>query len=275
MNALNQAMGGLRIERQTDAVGVVQLAPLRDHRLSVHAGPPARLSCTSTHRYTRGDLTLLPAGFSGTWVEEEPATSIVVQLPPALLRRAAEDLGRDPDRTGLEPRHQFRDARIEHVAWALDAERRAGHPNGRLYTDSLGLALAVHLLGHYAVPGELRSGLSSQQLRRLTDYIEEHLDQNLTLPRLARVVEVSASHLKTQFRRSMGVPVHQYVIQRRVERARALLLKRQLAPSQVALEAGFSHQSHMARWMKRVLGVTPTSLVRGAPSRRGLSSRPA
>jgi AraC family transcriptional regulator len=222
------------------------------------------MSCTSTHRYTRGDLTLLPAGFSGAWVEEEPATSVVVELPHAFLRRAAEDLGRDADRMGLEPRHQFRDSRIEHVAWALDAERRAGNPNGRLYTDSLGLALAVHLLGHYTVPGEPRGGLSPRQLKQLTDYIEDHLDQNLTLPRLARVVEVSASHLKAQFRRSMGVPVHQYVIQRRVERARALLLKRELAPSQVALDAGFSHQSHMARWMKRVLGVTPKALVRGA-----------
>ncbi|MCY1008311.1 helix-turn-helix transcriptional regulator [Nannocystis pusilla] len=64
------------------------------------------------------------------------------------------------------------------------------------------------------------------------------------------------------FRRSLGLPVHTYVIHRRVDRARALLLRGSMAASQVALEVGFSHQSHMARCMRRVLGVTPTSLTR-------------
>jgi AraC family transcriptional regulator len=168
----------------------------------------------------------------------------------------------DPDRAGLEPRHQFRDPQIEHIAWALDAERRAGYPGGLLYTESLGMALAVHLLGRYRAPLGRPRGLSKAQLRRLTAYIENHLDQNLSLARLARVAEVSASHLKTSFRRSTGLPVHEYVVQRRVERAKALLLRGELPASQVALEAGFAHRSHMARWMRRVLGVTPTSVAR-------------
>jgi AraC family transcriptional regulator len=73
---------------------------------------------------------------------------------------------------------------------------------------------------------------------------------------------VSASHFKTLFKRSTGLPVHEYVIQRRVERAKALLLRGELPASQVALEAGFAHQSHMARSMRRVLGVTPSSISR-------------
>ncbi|MNN49789.1 Helix-turn-helix domain protein [compost metagenome] len=57
--------------------------------------------------------------------------------------------------------------------------------------------------------------------------------------------------------------MHEYVIRRRVERARTLLLQRELPASQVALEAGFSHQSRMARCMRRILGATPRQLVRG------------
>jgi AraC family transcriptional regulator len=64
------------------------------------------------------------------------------------------------------------------------------------------------------------------------------------------------------FKRSFGVPVHEYVIQRRVERARTLLLRGALPASQVALDAGFSHQSHMARCMRRVLGITPAAIVK-------------
>lgn len=127
----------------------------------------------------------------------------------------------------------------------------------------LGLGLAVHLLGHYPALQRLRSELSAPQLRRVKAYVEEHLDRVLSLA-LAGVAGVSASHLKTLFKRATGLPVHEYVVQRRVERAKALLLRGELPASQVALDAGFSHQSHMARCMRRVLGVTPTSLVRGA-----------
>lgn len=270
LSALAQASGapqprlGLRVERHTTPPGLVALAPLPDHRLHVHAGPPTKGGC-SFHRfvYTRGDVDILPAGTSDTWEHIDESTSVIVQLSPALLRRAAEDLGMDPDRAGLQPRHQFRDPQIEHIAWALDADRQAGHPGGLLYTESLGLALSIHLLGRYPAPLERVRGLSQVQRRRLTEYIEAHLDQDLSLTRLAGIAGVSASHLKTLFKRTMGVPVHEYVIQRRVERAKTLLLRGKLSAGQVALEAGFSHQSHMARCMRRILGVTPGALVRG------------
>jgi AraC family transcriptional regulator len=259
---------GLRVDLRTTSPGEVELQALPDHLLKVHAGPPVRGACRS-HRflYARGDVDIFPAGFSDVWHEEQASTSLVLRLSPSLLRRAAEEMGLDPDRAGLEPRHQFRDPQIEHVAWALDAERRAGYPGGLLYTESLGLALAVHLLGRYPAPLGTRGGLSKTQLRRVTAYIEDHLDQDLSLDRLANVVGLSASHLKTLFRRSTGLPVHEYVVQRRVERAKALLLRGELPASQVALEAGFAHQSHMARWMRRVLGVTPTAVVRGSRAR--------
>jgi AraC family transcriptional regulator len=259
---------GLRVDRHTTAPGVVELAPLPDHRLKIHAGAPVRGAC-QLHRfvYTRGDVDLLPAGTSDVWEHADESTSVLVQLSPALLRRAAEDMGLDPDRAGLEPRHQFRDPQIEHLAWALDADRQAGHPGGLLYTESLGLALAIHLLGRYPAPLTRVRGLSKSQLRQVTEYIEAHLDENLSLARLADVAGVSASHFKTLFKRSMGLPVHGYVVQRRVERARTLLQRGELPAGQVALEAGFSHQSHMARCMRRVLGVTPMSVVRGSRAR--------
>lgn len=256
---------GLRVDLRTTLPGVVELEAVPDHRLKIHAGAPVRGSC-GFHRflYRRGDVDIIPAGLSDVWEEEQASTSLVLQLSPSLLRRAAEDMGLDPDRAGLEPRYQFRDPRIEHIAWALDAERRAGNPSGRLYTESLGMALAVHLLGRYPAPLTPGHGLSKAQVRRVTAYVEDNLDQDLSLARLAGVAEVSASHLKTMFRRSMGLPVHEYVVQRRVERAKALLVQGELPASQVALEAGFAHQSHMARWMRRVLGVTPTSVARGS-----------
>ncbi|WP_163990967.1 AraC family transcriptional regulator [Pyxidicoccus caerfyrddinensis] len=264
----SRARLGLRVDLRTTPPGTVSFEALPDHRLKVHAGAPVRGACrTQRFVYTRGDIDIFPAGQSDVWEEETANTSLVVRLAPALLRRAAEDMGLNPDHAGLEPRHHFRDSRIEHIAWALESEREEGHPGGLLYTESLGLALAFHLLGRYPAPLAGVRGLSGPQLKRVTEYIEEHLDRNLSLARLAGITGVSESHFRALFKRSTGLPVHEYVVQRRVERARTLLLRGDLPASQVALEAGFSHQSHMARCMRRVLGVTPSSLVRGARAR--------
>jgi AraC family transcriptional regulator len=167
-------------------------------------------------------------------------------------------------RAGLAPRHQLRDPRIGHIAWALEADHRAAHPSGLLDAEGLGLALAAHLLGGYAAAGPAKRGMSRPQLARVTEYIEAHLDRGLSLERLAKVAGLSSSHLKTLFKRSTGLPLHRYVVQRRLERARRLLLQGELSAGQVALEAGFSHQSHMAHWMRRLLGYTPSHLQRGA-----------
>jgi AraC family transcriptional regulator len=256
---------GLRVDLYTTLPGTVKLEAAPDHRLMVHAGGPVYGAYRSRRVfYNRGDIDLFPAGVSEDWEADTTSSALVLQLSPSLLVHAAEGMGRDPDRAGIELRCQFKDAQIEHIAWALDAAHRAGHPSGLLYSESLGLALAVHLLGGYTAPGRPSGGLSKKQLRELTAYVEDHLDQDLSLAVLAGVAGVSVSHLKTLFRRSTGLAVHEYVIQRRVERARLLLLRGELPASQVALAAGFAHQSHMARHMRRLLGVTPTALLRGA-----------
>jgi len=256
---------GLRVELRTYAAGPLELPAHADHQLMIHAGAPVRGVCSTAQRYTytRGDVDIVPAGMSDRCLHDDSSTSLVVQMSRALLQRAAAELGLDPDRTGLTPRHQLRDPQIEHIAWALEAERQRPHAAGALYADSLGLALALHLLRSFGAPTPARRGLSPAQLKRVTGYIEEHIDRDLSLVTLAAVAQVSTSHLKSAFRRSTGLPVHEYVVQRRVERAKALLLQGRFKPSEVALEAGFAHQSHMARCMRRVLGVTPSAITRG------------
>jgi AraC family transcriptional regulator len=242
--------------------GVVELAASDVHRVKIHAGEPVTGACgASRFVYRRGDVDILPAGAGDAWEEDQPSTSLMVHLSALLVRRAAAELGLPPG-AGVEPRHQIRDPQIEHIGWALDAERRAGHPGGRLLAESLGLALAFHLLGRYSAPQRVpASGLSAPRRRRVEAYIEAHLDRDLSLPVLAEVAELGTTQFKLQFKRSMGVTVHEYVMRRRVERARALLVAAAMPAGQVALAAGFAHQSHMARWMRRVLGVTPRAMA--------------
>ncbi|MBC8072953.1 MAG: helix-turn-helix transcriptional regulator [Deltaproteobacteria bacterium] len=264
-------------ERATSAPGPVLLHAEHDHRLKVHASAPVVCACKQQRViYTRGDIDVLPAGMSTRWDEEEASTAVVVRLPHALLRRAAEDLGHSPEQIELDARWQLRDPQIEHIAWALDAERAAGDPNGLLYAESLGTALAVRLLAHFAPRPLPAGGLSRVQLRRVTEHIDAHLDRSLSLEHLAEVAGLGATQLKLRFRRSTGRSVHAFVIDRRIERARQLLRAGALSISQVALEVGFAHGSHLARCMRRALGVSPRDLLRehhGAALRSNADAR--
>lgn len=238
-----------------------------DHLISVHAGSPTRVSCAgsaATSLTTRGEIFILPSGASDLCTQDDPSDVIDLRIPKALVWRAAEELGLEP---GLELPLEcgVRDPRLEHIAWALASEERAGELADRLYRESLGLALAVQLLMRHRAPrtSSRVRGLPPEQLSPVLDCIEADLAGDLSLARLARVAGASPSHFRVLFKRSMGVPVHEYVIQRRVARAQELL-RRGHPKSAIAFEAGFAHQSHMARSMRRVLGVAPSELTRSA-----------
>ena len=159
------------------------------------------------------------------------------------------------------PQLALRDPHLEHILWALKAELE-GEPGERLDADSLGLALAARVLRRYAcaVPRRIAGGLPKRRLELVKNYIREHIAQDLTLAELAAVAHVSPSHFKLLFKRSVGVPVHQYVIHCRVQYATELVVRGMLPLSDVALAAGFANQSHMARCMRRIIGLTPGAL---------------
>ncbi len=254
---------GLRVDLRTMRAGSNELGRTSEHRLRIHAGAPVRGHCEAhAFVYRHGDVDIHPAGYRDVWEQFDSGESIVIGLSPSLLQRAADDIGLDAGRVGLEPHFQFRDPQIEHIAWALEAERRNGTPNGTLYIESLGHALAIHLLGRYKAPIDVKRGLSRLQLNRVTAFIENNLDGDLSLAMLAQVAHLSASHFKAMFKRSTGIAVHEYVMRRRVERAKQLLKRGELPASQVAAAAGFSHQSHMARAMRRILGIAPSGIAR-------------
>jgi AraC family transcriptional regulator len=250
--------------------GTIDAPAVPHHLISIHVGAPVPGFCRCDGRsqrrlQIRGDIDIVPAGVPGIWEDDEASTILLLRLAPELVHCAAVGLGLNPDTAVIAPQLQRRDQWIERIAWALQEELRSGDPAQRLYAESLGMALATHLLRPGA-PAETRTGrgrgLSRHQLQRSLDYIKSNLEQGLGLAELARVAGLSASHFKVMFKRSTGVTVHQYVIQRRVEQAKRLLLQGRLPLSGVAAEAGFSHQSHMARWMRRLLGVLPTAIRR-------------
>lgn len=249
--------------------GVLEAPATSRHWLSMHLGAPVWATCSLDGRVQRalrreGDIDFTPAGVAGIWEDESAATFLLMDLSPALVHEAATAIGLDKRAATLAPQTALRDAEIERIGLALKAELEAGEPNGRPYVEGLGLALAARLVTRCAAQrpdARPRPMLSPGRMRRITDYVEAHLDQDLSLHQLAAIAGLSVSHLKTLFRRTAGLPLHQYIIHRRVARARTLLTTGDLPISLVALEAGFAHQSHMARHMRRLLGVSPSALA--------------
>jgi AraC family transcriptional regulator len=210
-----------------------------------------------------GDIDIIPPGLTGIWELKERDTALVVRLEPGLLKQAAEDMDADPSQVEIRNRFQARDARLEYIAWALKAEMETGCVGGRLYMESLATAMASQLVGSHSSLqrfSNFQGGFSTRKLKQVLSYIEDNLSEDLSLQAIADVAGLSVSHCKVLFRKTVGMPVHQYVIRRRVDRAAALLRKGDLPVSQVALETGFSHQSHLAAHMKRVLGISPRTL---------------
>ncbi len=92
--------------------------------------------------------------------------------------------------------------------------------------------------------------------RRLRELLDERVVQGITLDEATGLVPAHPAHLVRAFSGAYGIAPHQYLMSRRVERARRLLLAGQ-APAEVAAATGFYDQAHLTRHFKRLVGVTP------------------
>jgi AraC family transcriptional regulator len=263
-------MGHIEVGIKFVEPGLCDPPPHVDHRLSIHVGTPvvsARWEGREKRNYVRtpGGINIVPAGARSRWLIESRMKQMHVRVPHASFALAAQDLGLDPASVQLNEHHQVRDARIEHIGRALQLEIFEGNPSGQLFLDSLSTALCVRLIHefsrHAPIATPRRFVLGPDQLAHIVEYIDEHLSSPLSLQELSNVAGMSVSYFKAAFKQTFGTPVHQYVVERRVERAAQLLAKG--GPiSSVAADVGFAHASHMARWMQRLLRTTPSQLKR-------------
>src|SRR5271157_1157683 len=216
-----------------------------------HVPPPA------------GSISVVPAGSLVRWRWSGCFDWLHIFLEPGLVARvAAEAFDLDPARMIVPPFDGLDLPQLRAAMWAVDAELTAGGAGGRLAAESLANVLAVHLIRHVLAPRRLTRGrdgaLPRGRLRAVVEYIEEHLDASPTLEQLAAVARLSPYHFARQFKTATGLPPHQYVIARRVERAKQLLQGGgDFSLAQVAARAGFSDQSVFSHHFKRIVGVTP------------------
>ncbi|MEH2255171.1 AraC family transcriptional regulator [Nostoc sp.] len=220
--------------------------------------------CYQQRQMGRGEVAIIPAHVSHSLSWNFDAECTIISLAPGFVSRIAYE-SIEPVTVELIPIFAQLDPLICQVGAALKSVLETDSVYSRLSADSAATLLAAHLLQHYSVrKGSIRThngGLPNYKLRRALTYIQEHLDQNLSLSVIAAEVSMSQYHFSRLFKQSMGISVHQYVIQCRVECAKQLLLQHELSVTDVAFRVGFANPSHLSHHFKRIVGVTPKTFL--------------
>ena len=238
------------------------------HRLILFSRPPEELDLLyeGVKRHVpppAGAILVVPAGSPTLWRWNRSFHSLHIFLEPGLVSRvAAEEFDLDPARLTIPPLDGLDLPPLRAAMWAVDAELTAGGAGGSLAAESLANVLAVHLIRHVSAPRQpthRRAGtLPRAKLRAVVEYVEEYLDTGPTLEQMAAIAGLSPNYFAWQFNRATGLPPHQYVIARRVERAKQLLqTESDFSLAEIAASAGFSDQSQFSHHFKRLIGVTP------------------
>lgn len=261
--------GGIVARRLKIPPGLVKVDGRREHTVSVHLGAPVRATCTRGGRsyvslVMPGDVEIVPAGEVAQWEDEQTADVLSMRLEPTLVSAVAAQLNSSGRGCEVLPRIRIRDAEIAHLANAVASALSSGEPTESLMIQSLGVAIAACVVRRHCsiVEGFGERRLSQRQFSAVCEFIESNLSRPLCLDDLAAVAGLSTSHFKTLFKAAAGITPHAYVLRRRVARASNLIKSGSSPLSEIALEVGFADQSHMARVMRRELGITPGTLAR-------------
>jgi AraC family transcriptional regulator len=242
----------------------------RDLALGVYLSGRHLIRCQIGNRAVEGwsdpgTINLTPPGVEGTWEASASSRAAVVVIRPEFISRAIEEhWGADSSKVEIKRQFLIRDPVIEAITLNLARESAGGSPAGRLYVESGCEFLAHHLIYRYSslsrTPLRSMGGLSSRRLRLVLEYIEDMLGQPIKLRELAALAGISARHFERAFRQSTGSSPHAYVMEKRLYRARDLLINLPELPiEQIALRLGFSSSSHFSSAFRRHTGLTPTN----------------
>ena len=211
---------------------------------------------------------ITPGEAATQWRHAGRPEILQLYLRQSIVERTVQEMyGADASTVTLVPRFGIVDPMLEQLAMAIVDALRDGLSGDGLYIDTIAQMMAVHLVRRHSsrsnrVPHHPGVGVSRHAIRRLVEFIEEHLADDLSLDTLSAEVGLSPLYMSRVFKDAVGQPPHQYVLGRRVERAKDLLRNTERPIADIAGATGFSSQSHLSNWFNRAVGVSPAAYRR-------------
>jgi AraC family transcriptional regulator len=237
-----------------------------DHKIAIHTHIPKDLRVkrrlngrVQVEQVVAEQVIVVPAEVTHQVQWDQSSEFLILTLRPDVLGQVAYEVIA-PDRVDLVPDLPRVDPLVRQLGLALRSELELNGGRDHLYVESLVNCLAVHLLKNYsAVPPRFPpvGPLPSSTLALVTGYIQDHLDQALQLADLAALVGMSACYFATLFKQSTGTSPHQFIVQCRLQRSQRLLVRSDAGIADIAIQCGFSSQSHLTRVFRKHLGTTP------------------
>lgn len=275
-SSANAQWQGLLLAEQQLPRGIaeckVQGPDLEDHLICIELKGTERVKakiadCLHEGCPQPGQFIIIRANQAQEWRWKGDPRVLKLYLTPQLMRDVASKTADvDPARVELMNRFLSEDPFIVQLALRLRAELEGDSVAGRLYVETLTQALALHLIKEHSVLAPCLApctgGLPKVRLRRVTDYMRAHLDQNVGLEDLATQAGMSAYHFSRLFKESTGDAPYQHMTRLRVERAECLLKKTDLKVSEICRQVGYNDHSHFASLFRRYTGMTPRAFRR-------------
>jgi len=159
---------------------------------------------------------------------------------------------------------------FDHDLWvtALKLKAHAVNPDAgqKQYVEALSVVLMHELLrlnnGATRATRPIRGGLAGWQKKKVAEYIEEHLSEDLSLATLADIARLSPYHFVRAFKQSFGLSPHRYLSSMRIQQAKSLLANPAMSVTQIGLNLGFSETSSFTTTFRKHTGLTPTAYRR-------------
>jgi AraC family transcriptional regulator len=253
-------------ERRPALASAAQLVYCLAHRGRWHYrwnGTPRQI------RICAGQIFVVPPGVETVWEFCAPHHCAMLTLPAGLLEDARLDLGLPRSISLRDAHHEF-DPALGQLIQSLIHETRDDAEGSAPASAALLRLLTIHLFRRYSDrPGTARPAvITSARLQAALEFVDLNLGSEISTARLSRATDLSPYHFTRLFKKAVGQTPHQYVLARRIERAKQLLSDRAVSMVDVALEVGFPNQSYFGTVFRRLTGMTPRQFRAEASIRR-------
>lgn len=267
MISSDAAWPGALIRWWRDVAPDIAQPALDHHYLTMHLGGAKRIRRRGEGRnevvdIASGALSIVPAGSAYQWSTRGPVEFAHLYLAPRTIERvSAEEFDRDAATLCLQDRLGVQDKQIQALFLTMLDEVALLSAGSRLYLDTLLHSLMLRMLRTYSsapsAPLRMRHSMAPARLRRVLDYIEANLADDIALADLAAVAAMSPFHFSRAFASVTGTPPYAYLVQRRIEHAKALLFAGAEPVAVIAARCGFRSAGQFCRMFKRSTGTSP------------------